>query len=369
MNTNEIREEALLPEKEDWKSRNHIRSFIQLGITILGVFLCYLMTVPFLSSLAWALALAVLFMPVHKRIFKKLKKKNMAALVTSALAIIIVVIPVMWMVIRLVLEIDKGAALIMDRVSSGEWQNNLESMPLVGRAVFWLENHLNIPQAVNNLTSWLTAQVTLFLRSSFIQIIVIVLTFYLLFYFLRDRNEILRTVRRFSPLCGRETNGLFKVVNNTIRATVFGTLAVSAIKGFLAGFMFWVLGAAGATVVGIDYGNSVDHSPSGLLHHLDTGSGLSGSGWILGSGFRSGYLGNCGGRSGKQRTLSHSGQQKTQITYDCCVHRAGRRHSCLWCLRSHSGAYYTDGQRFPASSVAPQGHRIQKEHLFTNRFR
>ena len=103
MNTNEIREEAYLPEKEDWKSRNRIRSFIQLGITILGVFLCYLMTVPFLSSLAWALALAVLFMPVHKRILKKLKKKNMAAMLTSALAIIIVVIPVMWMVIRLVL--------------------------------------------------------------------------------------------------------------------------------------------------------------------------------------------------------------------------------------------------------------------------
>lgn len=234
MNVNEI--------KEDWKSRNHIRAFIQLGITILGVFLCYLIAVPFLSSLAWALALAVLFMPVHKWISRKLKKKNISAMITSALAIVIVVIPVMLIVIRVVLEVDKGAALIMNRVESGEWQTNLEQMPFVGKSVFWLENHLNIPQAVNNLTSWLTAQVTLFLRSSFVQIIVIVLTFYLLFYFLRDRNEILRTIRRFSPLCGRETNGLFKVINNTIRATVFGTLAVSAVKGFLAGFMFWVLG-------------------------------------------------------------------------------------------------------------------------------
>lgn len=76
----------------------------------------------------------------------------------------------------------QGRNLIMDRVSR-ERQDNLESMPFVGRAVYWLENHLNIHQAVNNLTSWLTAQVTLFLRSSFIQIIVIVLTFYLLFYF------------------------------------------------------------------------------------------------------------------------------------------------------------------------------------------
>ena len=242
MNTKEFKEETTLPEKEDWKSRNHIRSFIQLGITIGGVFLCYLMALPFLSSLAWALALAVLFMPIHKRFARKLKKKNIAAMLTSALAIVIVVIPVMLIVIRVVLEVDKGAVLIMDRVESGEWQTNLEGMPFVGKAVFWLENHLNIPQAVNNLTSWLTAQVTLFLRSSFVQIIVIVLTFYLLFYFLRDRNEILRTIRRFSPLCGRETNGLFKIINSTIRATVFGTLAVSAVKGFLGGLMFWALG-------------------------------------------------------------------------------------------------------------------------------
>ncbi len=242
MNTKELREETDIPKKEDWKSRNHIRTCIQLGITIAGVFLCYLMTVPFLASLAWALALAVLFMPVHKRILRKLKKKNISAMLTSALAIFVVVIPVILIVIRVVMEVDKGTALIINRVESGEWQSNLEKMDFVGKAVYWLETHLNIHQAINNLTSWLTAQVTLFLRSSFVQIIVIVLTFYLLFYFLRDRNEILRTIRRFSPLCGRETNGLFKVIINTIRATVFGTLAVSAVKGFLAGFMFWILG-------------------------------------------------------------------------------------------------------------------------------
>lgn len=50
---------------EEWNFRNRIRLFLQLAITIASVLLCYLMTLPFLASLSWALALAVLFMPLH----------------------------------------------------------------------------------------------------------------------------------------------------------------------------------------------------------------------------------------------------------------------------------------------------------------
>ena len=231
-----------LSPNEDWRSRNRIRLLLQLALTIGGVFLCYLMTLPFLASLAWALALAVLFMPLHRKICRKIKRPTFSAIVTSAIAIVIVVIPVLLITVRVVLEISRGSTLIMSKVESGEWQRNLERMPYIGKVLLWAENQLDIPSLIDNLTSFLTAQVTSFLRSSFIQAIVIVLTFYLLFFFLRDRNQILRTIRRFSPLCGCETNGLFKVISSTIRATVFGTIAVAAVQGSLAGFMFWMLG-------------------------------------------------------------------------------------------------------------------------------
>ena len=226
---------------EEWNFRNRVRLFLQLAITIASVLLCYLMTLPFLASLSWALALAVLFMPLHRKICRKLRKPTFSAIVTSAIAIIILVIPVLLITIRVVLEIDRGSTLIMNKVESGEWQHNLEKFPYIGKALLWAEDQLDIPSLIDSLTSFLTTQVTSFLKSSLIQIIVIVLTFYLLFFFLRDRNQILRAIRRFSPLCGHETNGLFKIIGTTIRATVFGTIAVAAIQGFLAGFMFWIL--------------------------------------------------------------------------------------------------------------------------------
>ena len=141
------------------------------------------MTLPFLASLSWALALAVLFMPLHQKICRKIRKPTFSAIVTSAIAIIILVIPVLLITIRVVLEIDRGSTLIMNKVESGEWQHNLEKFPYIGKALLWAEDQLDIPSIVDNLTSFLTTQVTSFLKSSFIQIVVIVLTFYLLFFF------------------------------------------------------------------------------------------------------------------------------------------------------------------------------------------
>ena len=68
------------------------------------------------------------------------------------------------------------------------------------------------------------------------------LTFYLLFYFLRDRRAALQSLKSFSPLSGPEMNRLFGRVGDTIHATVYGTLAVSAVQGLLGGLMFWGLG-------------------------------------------------------------------------------------------------------------------------------
>ena len=182
MNLNESGKNLSSFRGEEWRSRHRIRLFLQLAITIGGVFLCCLMTLPFLASLAWALALAVLFMPLHRKICRKIRHPTFSAILTSAIAIVIVVIPVILITIRVVLEIGRGSTLIMSKVESGEWQRNLERMPYAGKILLWAENQLDIPSLIDNLTSFLTAQVTSFLRSSFIQVIVIVLTFYLLFF-------------------------------------------------------------------------------------------------------------------------------------------------------------------------------------------
>jgi len=77
------------------------------------------------------------------------------------------------------------------------------------------------------------------------------LVLYLLFFFLRDRQSALDSLRALSPLSRKAMNDLFTRVADTIHATIYGTLAVSAVQGLLGGLMFWWLGLAAPLLWGI----------------------------------------------------------------------------------------------------------------------
>ena len=51
--------ESAASSGNDWSSRNHIYMLVLLAATAIGIYLCYRLAEPFLSALAWALALAV----------------------------------------------------------------------------------------------------------------------------------------------------------------------------------------------------------------------------------------------------------------------------------------------------------------------
>jgi predicted PurR-regulated permease PerM len=84
-----------------------------------------------------------------------------------------------------------------------------------------------------------------------VEVIGLLLTFYLLFFFLRDRSAALQALRALSPLSEAEMDRLFNRIGDTIYATIYGTLAVSAVQGLLGGMMFWWLGLPAPLLWGV----------------------------------------------------------------------------------------------------------------------
>ena len=78
-------------------------------------------------------------------------------------------------------------------------------------------------------------------KGSIFQVVEFCITFYLLFFFLRDRNRALELLRSLSPLSNDDMSRLLVRVGDTIYATIYGTLVVSSLQGFLGGMMFWYL--------------------------------------------------------------------------------------------------------------------------------
>jgi predicted PurR-regulated permease PerM len=94
---------------------------------------------------------------------------------------------------------------------------------------------------LENVTTWLTAASASFVTGSVLGLLSLVVTFYLLFYFLRDRNLALNWLREMSPLSSAETNRLFARIVDTVEATLYGTVTVAVVQGTLGGLIFWWL--------------------------------------------------------------------------------------------------------------------------------
>jgi len=240
--------------ENDWGSRSHVHTLLLMTVTVVGIYLCYRLAVPFLPAFAWALALAVLFAPLHRWLESKVKSPNLAATICVLVAALVVVVSAMFVAERIIGEAARGAEATKTMIESGEWRRTLENHPFIAPVGHWIERQFDLPGMINTATAWLTSTAASFVQGSMLQLIGIVLTFYIFFYFLRDRGAALKWLRSLSPLSEVDMNWMFNDVSDTVHATLYGTLAIAVVQGTLGGLMFWWLGLPTPLLWGIVMG-------------------------------------------------------------------------------------------------------------------
>lgn len=232
-------------------SRGAVRTVVLLVATTLGVFVCYWMAAPFLDAIVWALALAVLCAPVQCWLESRLRRSTFAAIITVLIAGLTVGTAIMFVGQHLLYQAAKGAEAIDASVGSGDWRSVLVGQPRLTALADWIEHQFDLPGTAQALATGLSGTAKSFFMGSLVQAITFFLTFYLLFYFLRDRETVCMALRSLSPLQAAETTALFVKIRDTIYATVYGTLAVASVQGFLGGLMFWWLGLTAPLLWGL----------------------------------------------------------------------------------------------------------------------
>jgi predicted PurR-regulated permease PerM len=235
----------------NWTSRSNVQSIVLITTTALGIYLCYLMAAPFMPALAFALALAVLFTPLQRRLESALRRASLAAAVAVLVIGLIVAVPATFVGRLLMEQAAEGVELVQSKVQSGEWRRVLETQPRLARIANKIERQIDLTGSIKSIATWLSSAGGFLLKGSLYQVIGFCLTFYLLFFFLRDRRVALRTLRSMSPLSTGEMNRLFRRVADTIHATVYGLLMVSFVQGVLGALMFWWLGLSAPLLWGV----------------------------------------------------------------------------------------------------------------------
>lgn len=216
---------------------------------------------PFYGAVFWASVLAILFAPFYRQLLTKMHgRRNLAALATLFLCLLVVIFPLSVITASLLRE---GGA-VYEQIRSGQldfgayFEQALNALPpwivqLLDRFglsdLFSLQNKLSGAAAQGSQT--IATQAFSIGQNTFDFVVSFGLMLYLLFFLLRDGVSLSARIRQAIPLSSEHKRSLFSKFTTVIRATVKGNIAVAATQGALGGIMFWFLGIQGAVLWGV----------------------------------------------------------------------------------------------------------------------
>src|SRR5215831_6783848 len=102
------------------------RSYASLVLLTAGAFyLAYIVYRPFLKALFLALVLTIAFMPVHEWVTRRVRGNTVAALITTTIVLLVIMLPLMFITIRLVSE-AAGLYGYLSQQGGAAWPNRSE---------------------------------------------------------------------------------------------------------------------------------------------------------------------------------------------------------------------------------------------------
>nr|WP_246553897.1 AI-2E family transporter [Bradyrhizobium ottawaense] len=215
---------------------------------------------PFSGALLWATLLAIIFAPLYRRFLETLPgKRNLVAFSTVVIVVVIVLIPVAIVIASL---IDQGGELYQ-RVQSGEisFAHPLQQLKsaLPDWAAPMADRLASIDfSALKERLSGLLVPAGQQLAGHAINIGQLTLEFvasllvmlYLLFFLLRDGDELNARIRDALPLRASHSAEILHAFTLAVRGTIKGIILVALIQGALGGVIFWLLGLTAPLLAG-----------------------------------------------------------------------------------------------------------------------
>lgn len=221
--------------------------------------LCYVMARPFLAAILFAVVMAVVFYPLHVRIWSRIRGPNRAALISTLLALAVVVLPVVALGNVLKGEIREAYAFLAVRSSEGgglvPWITAELQKPLdvIGRHVDL--NALNLRgELQTRLEAWSAAMVRSaadVARHLGYFILNAGISFFTLFFLFREGRRVRLTIAALLPLDNARVERLFTSIGDTIFANVYGVLAVAVAQALLTGAALAALGVDSPVLLGV----------------------------------------------------------------------------------------------------------------------
>jgi predicted PurR-regulated permease PerM len=229
-------------ENGAWFTSERIMVLLLAVITAFFFYLSYQLVLPFLPALTWAVAIAVVAYPVHAWMQRRLKNRSLVAALAVVAVTVTVLAPAVFVVQQVGNDAAQNAGKIKEALAEGRWREFIDRNEMLKPLAEWIDREVNVKAQVEKASGDIASGAKKVLSSSIYIVTGFLITLFLLFYFFRDREIILGSLRRSFPLSPRENEKVFRNVRDAIYGIVYGTLMLALLQGTLGGLMFWILG-------------------------------------------------------------------------------------------------------------------------------
>src|SRR5690349_20194974 len=232
----------------DGKERSNRLVFLVVA-TIITCFLCYWIARPFAQPIVTAAILAILFHPLFVRLRGIMGNRNWAAFLSLIILFVVLAGMITLLVFAIEREIVTSYRWFRDNTAARDgWTAAFSAW--ADKAAGWIGFKTGISRDVirvaalarlDQASTAIIKQAGNVLTSIGTSSVFVVLTFFTLFFFLRDGRQLVNRTARLLPLDDEQIEQIVEETQTSIRANVVGVAAVGSVQGLLLGIGFAVL--------------------------------------------------------------------------------------------------------------------------------
>jgi predicted PurR-regulated permease PerM len=244
------------------EDRFYARSFALVATAALGLAF-YRIIEPFLGPVTWAIFLAFLVYPLHVRLTRRLKgRAQLSAFTLTMLMLILFLGPLTALSAAFAAQVGQLVQFAQTTVADQARGNALDfaNVPWIQSGLSWLDTTFGVntaqvrgwvAQGTQQVLQWLASMGGRVFVGAIGTVVGFVLMLFMLFFFIRDGEEMLRSARDLIPMSRVYKAGLFDHLSAVTRAMVYGTGLTALIQGVLVGIAFLLAGLPSPLVFGV----------------------------------------------------------------------------------------------------------------------
>jgi len=241
------------------KNNDFIKYLLLFSVAIL-IYLTFTVVQPFLNALLAGVVISYVALPAYTWLNKRFKNPNLSSLIISLFILLLILAPLILVLDNVAPEARYSYIRAKQKILAGE----LINVNCFGKTTMLCKISSGIRSFVTNpevkpqlqeilsrVTTYAIEQTSDLILSLPRVLLNILITFFVIFYLLKDGEELTDKVKRLLPLRRKHQEHIFNKLKDTTYAVLYGSLVVALVQGVLGALGFYIFGIASPITWGL----------------------------------------------------------------------------------------------------------------------